>query len=111
MNQALESAAASARTAEETASEAVMEAVSLRHMVERAENKIDNQPITEVTTTVGKNSAGGLPTEEDSRETLVRLEARVELAEARQRISLQEVRSQIDDLARRHHSLKPQSPD
>jgi len=79
---------------EDIVAEAGNEAKSLRQLADT-----HGQAVAQLTAT--GSAAPRASSEEDSRGSVVRLEARVELAEARHRVALQEMQKRVDELNRR----------
>eukprot|EP00928_Gymnodinium_smaydae_P045169 TRINITY_DN30143_c0_g3_i2.p1 TRINITY_DN30143_c0_g3~~TRINITY_DN30143_c0_g3_i2.p1 ORF type:complete len:1077 (+),score=239.23 TRINITY_DN30143_c0_g3_i2:351-3233(+) len=89
----ISAASALAATAEAAAAEASAEAQSLRHSAEAAESSSSD--------TVGRRASVARHMSDETNATMVRLEARVELGEARNRVGLSEVRARVEELGKR----------
>jgi len=98
-----------ASVAEEAASQAASESLSLRRIVQHAESEFASTAAAEaaassaaaVASAAADRAAPSVADAEEGRAALTRLESRMELAEARHRISLQDIRARVDDLGRR----------
>jgi len=94
------SASVASRAATDRATDAAKEARELRRLAESAESALARVPV--VDTAGARERGGGNHTGlEEERGAMVRMEARVELAEARHRIALQEVTVRLDEFSRR----------